>query len=146
MIPKGRTSAAGAASAYMPMPRKNTEIRTMTAVPMVLATVASCAIEVGGQHERKGGRGASTNLLPDGVAMAGPGPLRRSKPESCAALGLRLVPGGRHRRADWPVEPGQREPPPGQRAGTTPAEPPIDLARHPSRLLSSRNHLSSPRN
>ena len=41
---------------------------------------------------------ASTNLLSDRVALARPGSLRRSEPESRAALGIRVVPGGRHRR------------------------------------------------
>src|SRR5882762_2813698 len=135
MIPKGRTSAAGAASAYMPMPRKNTEIRTMTAVPMVLATVASCRIEVGGQHGGRGGIRASTNLLPDGVAMAGPGPLRRSEPESCAALGLRVVPGGRHRRADHRGDHGRHHTRSPQRADPAAADPSIDLPRPRARVL-----------
>src|SRR5258705_13844177 len=78
----------------MPMLRKNTAITPMTAT----ATVASCRVEVGGQHDGKGRSRASTNLLSVGVALAGPSPLRRAKPESRAPFGLCVVLRRRHRR------------------------------------------------
>src|SRR5258705_3454824 len=86
--------AAGAARANMPIPAKNTPIKAMTAI----ATVASFAIDVGGQHGRKGGCGASTNLLPDGLVVAGSSDVRRPEPEPGAALWLRVVLRRPHRR------------------------------------------------
>ena len=47
---------------------------------------------------RRDGGGASTNLLSDGLAVAGPGAVCRSEPESGAAFGIGVVLRRRHRR------------------------------------------------
>ena len=93
----------------------------------------------------RGRSGASTNLLSDGVAVAGPGAVRRSEPESCATFGIRVVLRGRHRRTADGDEPDGDHTRSHERADPAAADPSTDLPRHRAGLVLPGTDIGSRR-